>query len=165
MRFTLDKWFEKTFFSLFDNWVKKVKKLILGINIRRIKFKLLDRSYLFSAKWNLKDLIIFKPHWCSQSVVICVHGASFREQWNILLLLHRRNFRVFCLIIAVLKPTFSCVWKKARYFAEERKPRCTRVWNENAQLQKLSRFTLLYFYMKKKWSCSTDKRRFCDLGE
>ena len=152
-------------------------------------------------KWNLQDLIIVKPYRCSQSVVICVHGASCREQWNILHLQHRRNFRVFCLNIAVLKPTFYCVWKKARYFAEpiwkkslecpfsaenailetqnslenliswqktysnsfessnwawifnaivttlhvtmwqlnshyseERKPRCTRVWNENAQL-------------------------------
>ena len=30
MRFTLDKWFEKTFLSLFDNWVKKVKNINFG---------------------------------------------------------------------------------------------------------------------------------------
>ena len=35
-----------------------------------------------------------------------------RESWSILLLLHRRNFRVFCLNRAALQPTFHFVWKK-----------------------------------------------------
>ena len=30
-------------------------------------------------KWNLQGLIIFKPHRYSQSVVICVHQASFLQ--------------------------------------------------------------------------------------
>ena len=47
MRFTLDKWFEITFLPIFDNWVKW--KYFLGIIIKRIKFKLLDQSYFFSA--------------------------------------------------------------------------------------------------------------------
>ena len=46
-RFTLDKWFETTFLPIVDNWVKW--KYFLGIIIKRIKFKLLDQSYLFSA--------------------------------------------------------------------------------------------------------------------
>ena len=44
---TLDKWFETTFLPIVDNWVKW--KYFLGIIIKRIKFKLLDQSYFFSA--------------------------------------------------------------------------------------------------------------------
>ena len=44
---TLDKWFETTFLPIVDNWVKW--KYFLGIFIKRIKFKLLDQSYFFSA--------------------------------------------------------------------------------------------------------------------
>ena len=46
-RFTLDKWFETTFLPIVDIWVKW--KHFLGIIIKRIKFKLLDQSYFFSA--------------------------------------------------------------------------------------------------------------------
>ena len=31
-------------------------------------------------KWNIQDLIIFEPYRCFQSVVVCVHGASFLQQ-------------------------------------------------------------------------------------
>ena len=107
-----------------------------------------DRTSFCFEKWNLKDSIIFKPLRCSQSVMICLHGASFREQWNILLLLHRRNFRVFCLIIAVLKPTFYYVWKKAPYFPEERKPRCTRVWMKCPASETLRVYIVIFLHKK-----------------
>ena len=77
-------------------------------------------------RWTIQNFALLKQH----IFLIC-------ENWSILLLLQRNNFRVFCLNSAALKPTFHFVWKKARYFAESIWQICLKgpFFTENAILK------------------------------
>ena len=108
---------------------------ILDVKTRRISVRL-SRQTLnnfckigyhtlqnFCKEWNWKKkrltILISFFRWIIQNVsLLKKHIFLIRENWSILLLQLLRNFRVLCLNIAALKPTFYCVWKKARYFAE-----------------------------------------------
>ena len=106
---------------------------ILDVKTRRISVRL-SRQTLnnfckigyhtlqnFCKEWNWKKkrltILISFFRWIIQNVsLLKKHIFLIRENWSILLLQLLRNFRVLCLNIAALKPTFYCVWKKSTIF-------------------------------------------------
>ena len=64
IRFTLDKWFETTFLPIVDNSV--TGKKIFWNNYQENKVQIAWPVVLFFCfeKWNIQDLIVFKPHRC-----------------------------------------------------------------------------------------------------
>ena len=63
IRFTLDKWFETTFLPIVDNSVNGKN---FWNNYQENKVQIAWPVVLFFCfeKWNIQDLIVFKPHRC-----------------------------------------------------------------------------------------------------
>ena len=59
---------------------------------------------------NFEFRFLFLGPWDRITFLLKTEAFRFYYIWEI--------FRILCLNIAALKPTFYCVWKKARYFAE-----------------------------------------------
>ena len=101
----------------------KIKDFIVPfLNVQSIMCTLTRFNKQRSKKMNIctsKLYLRLTFRWIIQNVALLKqHIFLIRENWSILLLSNRGNFRVFCLNSASLKPTFHFVWKKARYFAE-----------------------------------------------
>ena len=120
----------------------KIKDFIVPfLNVQSIMCTLTRFNKQRSKKMNIcmsKMYLRLTFLWIIQNVALLKqHIFLIRENWSILLLSNRRNFRVFCLNSASLKPTFHFIWKKARYFAESIWKICLKgpFFTENAILE------------------------------
>ena len=137
----------------------KIKDFIVPfLNVQSIMCTLTRFNKQRSKKMNIctsKLYLRLTFRWIIQNVALLKqHIFLIRENWSVLLLSNRRNFRVFCLNSAALKPTFHFVWKKARYFAESIWKICLKgpFFTENAILENTKQFrkrSLRHFFLTK----------------
>ena len=121
----LVKWKNGSFHSWYLSW-NLFFFFFFGKKRSKIRKRIIHGRALYTGKYGIQNVALLKQH-----------IFLIRENWSILLLSNRRNFRVFCLNSASLKPTFHFVWKKARYFAESIWKICLKgpFFTENAILE------------------------------
>ena len=103
----------------------KIKGFIVPfLNVQSIMCTLTRFNKQRSKKMNIctsKLYLRLTFRWIIQNVALLKqHISLIRENWSILLLWNMRNFRVFCLNSAALKPTFQGEW--ALYYFCDRLP-------------------------------------------
>ena len=100
--------------------VKIKDSIVPFLNVQSIMCTLTRFNNQRSKKLNIymsKMHLRLTFRWIIQNVVFLKrHIFLIRENWSILLLLHRRNFLFICLNSAALKPTFHLSGKKSTIF-------------------------------------------------